>query len=67
MTLDLNGNLTLTADQAMTVDGKVEPESPPAWFIPRDQRVALPTPTAGITTPPPGTDAPATDGASAAP
>ena len=40
MTLDLNGNLTLTADQAMTVDGKVDPESPPAWFIPRDQRVA---------------------------
>ena len=68
MTLDLNGNLTLVADQAVTVDGNVEPESPPAWFIPRDQRVVLPTPTPGLATPSSATtDAGATDGASAAP
>ena len=68
MTLDTHANLTLLADQAVTVDGKVEPESPPAWFIPKDQRVALPTPTPGPATPSPAaTNAGATDGASAAP
>jgi Tol biopolymer transport system component len=38
---------TLKADQAVTVDGDVDPESAPAWFIPEDQRhvvtVAEPT------------------------
>ncbi len=71
MTLDLKGNLTLVADQAVTVDGKVDPQSPPAWFIPADQRTPLPTraPEAGASdasatdTPP----ADATDGATAAP
>jgi Tol biopolymer transport system component len=45
MTLDLDGNLTLLANQAVTVDGNVDPASSPAWYIPADQRVALPTPT----------------------
>ena len=69
MTLDLAGNLTLTANQAVTVDGSVDPESPPAWFMPADQRVALPTPTPGplVTDAPATPDAAATDGASAAP
>ena len=43
MTLDLNRNPTLTADQAMTVDGKVNPEYPPARFIPRWPARGLPT------------------------
>jgi Tol biopolymer transport system component len=43
MTLDLQGNLTLIADQAVTVDGHADPQSPPAWFIPVDERTALPT------------------------
>ena len=73
MTLDLNGNLTLVSDKAVTVDGKVDPDSSPAWFIPKDQRKVLPTPTPGPATPSPAasdasaTDASATDGASAAP
>ena len=29
---------TLKLDQAVTVDGDVDPETPPAWFIPEDQR-----------------------------
>jgi Tol biopolymer transport system component len=68
MTLDLNGNLTLISDKAVTVDGKVDPESPPAWFIPRDQRTVLATPTPGPETPSPAaSDGSPTDGASAAP
>ncbi|MBX3029076.1 MAG: PD40 domain-containing protein [Chloroflexi bacterium] len=34
---------TLRLDQAVTVDGGVDPDSPPAWFIPQDQRTNLPT------------------------
>jgi Tol biopolymer transport system component len=34
---------TLERNEAVTVDGKVDPESPPAWFIPRDQRTNLAT------------------------
>jgi len=34
---------TLLSDQAVTVDGAVDPESAPAWFIPVDQRTPLPT------------------------
>lgn len=49
---------TLKLDQAVTVDGDVDPESPPAWFIPEDQRVALPTP-------PPAASDPAADGSDA--
>ncbi len=77
MTLDLQGNLTLVADQAVTVDGHVDPMSPPAWFIPADQRRVIPTPTPEpVITDAPGADAtgasdtpapPASDGASSAP
>jgi Tol biopolymer transport system component len=35
---------TLKLDQAVTVDGAVDPESAPAWFIPEDQRTAQPEP-----------------------
>ena len=34
---------TLELDQAVTVDGAVDPESAPAWFIPPDQRTTLAT------------------------
>jgi Tol biopolymer transport system component len=75
MTLDLAGNLTLIANQAVTVDGNVDPASSPAWFIPADQRVALPTPTPGPETPSPEAasgatttdDSATTDEATAAP
>jgi Tol biopolymer transport system component len=44
MTLDRGPTgFTLVRDQAVTVDGDVDPESAPAWFIPQDQRVAQPT------------------------
>jgi Tol biopolymer transport system component len=43
---------TLKLDQAVTVDGGVDPESAPAWFIPDDQR----TVTAPATEPPAETD-----------
>ena len=74
MTLDLKGDLTLLADQAVTVDGHVDPQSPPAWFIPADQRTQLPTP-APVPTANGSSDASATetatpdatDGATAAP
>lgn len=33
---------TLKLDQAVTVDGDVDPESAPAWFIPEDQRTVAP-------------------------
>ena len=57
MTLDLAGNLTLhRLDQAVTVDGNVDPASTPAWFIPADQRVAFPRPAPAPETPSP--DAP---------
>jgi Tol biopolymer transport system component len=43
---------TLKLDQAVTVDGNVDPETAPAWFIPEDQRtLAVPA------TEPPGADA----------
>jgi Tol biopolymer transport system component len=32
---------TLKLDQAVTVDGDVDPESAPAWFVPGDQRRAV--------------------------
>jgi Tol biopolymer transport system component len=45
MTLERGATgFTLVQDQAVTVDGDVDPESAPAWFIPQDQRVAQPTP-----------------------
>ncbi len=58
---------TLKSDQAVTVDGDVDPESAPAWFIPPDQRVALPTrepraePTDAATTGPGDTIPPTTE------
>ena len=68
MTLDLNGNLTLTADQAMTVDGKIDPGVTAGLVHPqRPARGAADTTAADLATPPSGTDASATDGASAAP
>ncbi len=68
MTLDISGNLSLVKDQAVTVDGKVDPASSPAWFIPRDQRVPMPTFTPGPATPTPAsTSAGSTDGATTAP
>jgi Tol biopolymer transport system component len=51
---------TLRLDQAVTVDGDVDPESPPAWFIPQDQRT-LRTPVPEVTEPPEASDA--SDGA----
>jgi Tol biopolymer transport system component len=49
--------LTLKSDQAVTVDGDVDPESAPAWFIPEDQRTVVhaapePTDQHGETAPP---------------
>lgn len=54
---------TLLQDQAVTVDGKIDPESPPAWFIPRDQRTTVATEApeasdAGSTAAPEGSDSP---------
>jgi hypothetical protein len=39
MTLDIaaDGKITLVEDQAVTADGSIDGESPPEWFIPRDQ------------------------------
>jgi Tol biopolymer transport system component len=44
MTLDINaGGITLVNIKPVTEDGSIDP-SPPAWFIPADQRTQLPTP-----------------------
>ncbi len=44
--LDLSGGrFTLVKTQPITEDGSLEPTSKPAWYIPADQRVAMPTPT----------------------
>jgi Tol biopolymer transport system component len=44
MTLEQGSTgFTLVKDQAVTVDGDVDPESAPAWFIPQDQRIPMPT------------------------
>jgi hypothetical protein len=56
MTLGQGGTgPTLVLDQAVTVDGGVDPESPPAWFIPVDQRTDVaatePTPITEETAP----------------
>ncbi len=70
ITLDLSGDLTRVADQAVTVDGHVQPESPPAWFIPAGQLTRPPDATrepASSTAGPAQTGGPATGGASAAP
>jgi Tol biopolymer transport system component len=48
---------TLKADQAVTVDGDVDPESPPAWFIPEEQRTIRA----------PATEPPDADGSDASP
>lgn len=38
-----NGRITLVADQAVTEDGSIDAESPPAWFIPADERGVPPS------------------------
>ena len=46
MTLNINaGGITLVDTKPVTQDGSIDP-SPPAWFIPKDERTALPTPPA---------------------
>ena len=38
MTLDIDGSkITLVDDRAVTSDGAIDGESPPSWFIPKDQ------------------------------
>ena len=51
---------TLKLDQAVTVDGNVDPESAPAWFIPEDQRVVR-TPATEPPAGPEGTSPPEAD------
>jgi hypothetical protein len=43
MTLDIaaDGKITLLEDRAVTDDGSIDGESPPEWFIPREQRTNL--------------------------
>lgn len=49
MTLDpVNGYTRLDLKQ-VTNDGALDAESPPAWFIPEDQRTPLATPAAAVT------------------
>jgi Tol biopolymer transport system component len=57
MTLDIaaDGKITLVEDQAVTADGSIDGESPPEWFIPRDQ----------LSTSAPASDGAASDGAGA--
>lgn len=56
MTLDINaGGITLKEIKPVTQDGSIDP-SPPAWFIPPDQRTSLPTPPSNaVITPAPTT------------
>ena len=46
ITLDVNadGTFTMLADQAVTQDGAIDGESPPAWYIPPEQRTNVVTP-----------------------
>jgi Tol biopolymer transport system component len=72
MSLDIasDGKITLLEDRAVTDDGSIDGESPPEWFIPKEQRTNLdddvagssasPAPSAGPTAGAPGpSDAPA--------
>lgn len=62
MTLDLtDGTITLVDDRAVTMDGRIDAASPPAWHIPSDQLVRQPAVTA------PGVDEPAAADAAGGP
>lgn len=56
MTLDFDedGKITLVDDRAVTVDGAIDAESPPAWYIPRSERTQAVEPqrSAEISAPP---------------
>jgi len=43
MTLDASAGLTLVDDKPITEDGSLDATSPPAWFIPADQRAPIAT------------------------
>jgi Tol biopolymer transport system component len=53
MTLDIgeDGSISLVSDQAITSDGAIDADSTPAWYVPRDQLPAAPTPAPAPTDP----------------
>jgi Tol biopolymer transport system component len=54
MTLDFtSGGVTLTDNKPITQDGSLDASSPPAWFIPADQRTTPPSFQSAPATPPP--------------
>lgn len=64
MTLSIDpGGITLVSTKPVTQDGSLDATSPPAWFIPTDQRTPPPVPPSA---PPASSDAP-TDTPSSAP
>jgi len=49
MTLDSSdGSITLVDDQAVTTDGAIDADSPPAWYIPADQLTVRVDPLDGL-------------------
>jgi Tol biopolymer transport system component len=61
MSLDINaGGITLKEIKPVTNDGSIDP-SPPAWFIPPDQRHCCPTPPSNAVVTPPPSDSGSTE------
>jgi Tol biopolymer transport system component len=62
MTLEFpGGKATLVSDQALTTDGAIDAASPPAWFIPEEEREpppSLATPSPAASQPPSGSPLP---------